>query len=234
MNAILKREFLSYFSSPIGYIVMSAFFAFGGFYFYMTCLVANSANISYTFSNLFIITIFLIPILTMRLFSEEKKQQTEVALLTAPVKLTAVVLGKYLAAIFMFFICISITLVFTVVISFFTKPDLASALGNFLGLFLLSASLISIGLFLSSITENQIIAAISSIGAGLFIMLFDTLSNVIPVKFVSTLFQKISFMSRYNNFTLGMLNLSDIVFFLSVCALFIFLTVRVFEKKRWA
>ena len=77
MNAILKREFLSYFSSPIGYIVMAAFFAFGGFYFYMTCLVANSANISYTFSNLFIITIFLIPILTMRLFSEEKKQQTE-------------------------------------------------------------------------------------------------------------------------------------------------------------
>lgn len=234
MNTILKREFLSYFSSPIGYIVMAAFFAFGGFYFYITCLVANSANISYTFSNLFIITIFLIPILTMRLFSEEKKQQTEVALLTAPVKLTAVVLGKYLAATFMFFICISITLIFTVVISFFTKPDLASAFGNFFGLFLLSASLISIGLFLSSITENQIIAAISSIGAGLFIMLFDTLSNVIPVKFVSTLFQKISFMSRYNNFTLGMLNLSDIVFFLSVCALFIFLTVRVFEKKRWA
>lgn len=234
MNAIIKKEFNSYFTSPIGYIVISAFFAFAGFYFYITCLIANSANLSYTFSNLFIITIFLIPILTMRIFSEEKKQKTDVALFTSPVKLSFVVLGKFIAALSIFLICISINLIFAVVISFFAKLNIASIFGNFLGLFLLSSALISIGIFLSSLTENQIIAAVSSISVGIFIMLLDTLANIIQSKFISNIFSKLSFMSKYNNFTLGMINLSDIVFFLSICAIFLFLTVRVFEKKRWA
>ncbi|MBR1779153.1 MAG: ABC transporter permease subunit [Clostridia bacterium] len=233
MKAIIKREFNSYFTSPIGYIVLAAFFAFAGFYFYVTCLIANSSNLSYTFSNIFIITIFLIPILTMRVFSEEKKQKTDVVLFTSPVKLYSVVLGKFVASLSIFSICISINLLFAVIIAFFTQVNVASVLGNFLGLFLLSATLISIGIFLSSLTENQIISAISCIGVGLFILLFDTLSHIIQIKFISNIFSDLSFMSRYDNFTLGIINFSDVVFFLSVCAIFLFLTVRVFEKKRW-
>lgn len=234
MTAIIKREISAYFSSAIGYIVLAAFYVFGGFYFYMSVLMSNTTDLSYTFSSLFVIMIFVIPILTMRLFSEEKKQKTDQILLTAPVSLTSIVLGKYFAALIMYLFCILITLVYAVIISFFNTPDWITVLGNFLGIFLLGAALIAIGMFLSSITENQIVAAIGGIVVGVLMLFMDSIAQAISVDFISNILKKISFMSYYNNFTLGVLNLKDIVFFLSVCVLFIFFTIRVFEKKRWS
>ena len=133
MIAIIKREILAYFSSAIGYIVLAAFYVFGGFYFYMSVLASNTTDLSYTFSSLFVILVFIIPILTMRLFSEEKKQKTDQALLTAPVTLTEITLGKYFAALIMYMFCILITIVYAVIISFFNTPDWTSVFGNFLG-----------------------------------------------------------------------------------------------------
>lgn len=234
MLAIIKREISSYFNSAIGYVVITAYLIFGGFYFYITCLAQNSSNLSYMFSNLFIITLFIVPILTMRLLSEEKKQKTDQLLLTSPVSLVSIILGKYLAALFIFMICISVTIVYTITISFFTRPNYPLIFGNLLGIFLLSSTTISIGMFLSSVTENQIVAAISGFATCIFILLLDTISNYIPLEFLSKLFSDLSFMSHYNNFTLGIIKLSDFVFFLSVCIIFNFLTIRVFEKKRWA
>ena len=234
MAAIIRRELSAYFSSAIGYIVLAAFYVFGRFYFYMSALMANTTDLSYTFSSLFIILIFIIPLLTMRLFSEEKKQKTDQALLTAPVSLTAIALGKYVAALLMYIFCIAITLVYAVIIAFFNAPSWETVLGNFLGLFLLGAALIAIGMFLSSITENQIVAAISGIVAGVFILMMDAIAQAVSVEFLSNALKKISFMSHYNNFTLGIIGLKDVVFFVSVCFLFVFLTVRVFEKKRWS
>ena len=132
MAAIIKREISAYFLSAIGYIVLAAFYIFGGFYFYMSVLMSNTTDLSYTFSSLFVIMIFVIPILTMRLFSEEKKQKTDQVLLTAPVSLTSIVLGKYFAALIMYLFCILITLVYAVIISFFNTPDWITVLGNFL------------------------------------------------------------------------------------------------------
>lgn len=234
MLAIIKREISSYFNSAIGYVVITAYLIFGGFYFYITCLAQNSSNLSYMFSNLFIITLFIVPILTMRLLSEEKKQKTDQLLLTSPVSLVSIILGKYLAALFIFMVCISVTIVYTITISFFTRPNYPLIFGNLLGIFLLSSATISIGMFLSSVTENQIVAAISGFATCIFILLLDTISNYIPLEFLSKLFSDLSFMSHYNNFTLGIIKLSDFVFFLSVCIIFNFLTIRVFEKKRWA
>ena len=196
--------------------------------------MSNTTDLSYTFSSLFVIMIFVIPILTMRLFSEEKKQKTDQALLTAPVSLTAIALGKYIAALIMYLFCILITLVYAVIISFFNAPDWTTVLGNFLGIFLLGAALIAIGMFLSSITENQIVAAIGGIVVGVLMLFMDSIAQAISVEFVSDILKKISFMSYYNNFTLGVVSLKDIVFFVSVCVLFVFFTIRVFEKKRWS
>lgn len=234
MIAIIKREILAYFSSAIGYIVLAAFYVFGGFYFYMSALMSNTTDLSYTFSSLFIILIFIIPILTMRLFSEEKKQKTDQALLTAPLSLTAITLGKYFAALIMYLLCIIVTLVYAIIISFFSAPDWTNIFGNFLGIFLLGAALIAIGMFLSSITENQIVAAIGGIVVGVLMLFLDSIAHSISVEFISNILKKMSFMSYYNNFTLGILNLKDVVFFVSVCALFIFFTIRVFEKRRWS
>lgn len=234
MIAIIKRELSAYFLSAIGYIVLAAFYVFGGIYFYLSVLMSNSTDLSYTFNILFMIVIFVVPILTMRLFSEEKKQKADQALLTAPVSLTSIVLGKYFAALIMYLFCILITLVYAVIISFFNAPSWTTVIGNFLGVFLLGAALIAIGMFLSSITENQIVAAIGGIIVGVLMLFMDSIAQAISVDFISDILNKISFTSYYNNFTLGVLSLKDTIFFVSVCALFIFFTIRVFEKKRWS
>ena len=134
----------------------------------------------------------------------------------------------------MYLFCILITLVYAVIISFFNSPNWTTVLGNFLGIFLLGAALIAIGMLLSSITENQIVAAIGGIVVGVLMLFMDSIAQAISVEFISNILKKISFMSYYNNFTLGVVSLKDIVFFLSVCVLFIFFTIRVFEKKRWS
>lgn len=234
MFAILKKELVSYFTSAIGYVVLAVFFVYSGFCFYATCLMSNSADLSYTFSNLFTVMVFLVPILTMRLMSEEKKQKTDQLLFTAPVSLTSVILGKYLSALCMILICEFAVVIYTIIISFFTIPNYASICGNFVGLFLISSALVSIGLFLSSVTENQIVAAVSSFGVGVFFLLLDTIAKSIKFQVISKLLLNISFVQRYSNFTSGLLPLADVVFFVSVIFTFLFLTVRFFEKRKWS
>ena len=232
MISIIKKELFSYFTSAIGYVILTVFFIYSGFCFYATCLMANSADLSYTFSNLFTAMVFLVPIITMRLMSEEKKQKTDQLLFTAPISLPSVILGKFLSATCMVLICESVTLIYTFIISFFTKPNFGIIVGNFLGLFLMSSAFVSIGLFLSSITENQIIAATSSFGVGIFFLLLDTIAKSIPISSVNKLLSNISFMQKYSNFTSGILEISDVVFFISVIFVFLFFTVRFFEKRR--
>lgn len=157
MSAVMKRELNSYFSSAIGYIFIAVFYVFAGFYFFATCLLSGYSTLSYVFSNMFAIAVFLVPVLTMRLWSEEKKQKTDQALFTAPVKLLPIVLGKYFAALIIYAISLAIFLVFGLVISCFVTPEWSVIIGNLIGLFLLGAALIAIGMFLSSLTENQVI-----------------------------------------------------------------------------
>ena len=232
MLAILKREIVSYFTSAIGYVVLSIFLAFSGFYFYATCLMSNSADISYTFSNLFTVLIFLVPIITMRLMSEERKQKTDQLLFTSPVSIIKIVLAKFFSALVMVLICESITLFYTLIISFFTLPNFGILFGNFFGMLLMAGALLSIGLFLSSTTENQIVAAVSTFAVGVFILLLDTIAKSIPVEFITNFLLNLSFMKRYNNFTSGIFSLPDVTFFISVIFVFIFLTVRLFQKKK--
>ncbi|MDR1254148.1 MAG: ABC transporter permease subunit [Oscillospiraceae bacterium] len=234
MNAIFKREMGSYFFSPIGYAVLALFYLASGYFFTASSLTADSSSLTGTFNALFTIVAFVIPIITMRLFSEDKKQKTDQALLTAPVRLSSIVLGKYLAALTLFFFCISITLVYALIISAFTSPDWAAVSGNFIGIFLLGSALIAIGMFLSALTESQMVAAISNVAIGIFTIVMDSIISKISVKFLADILKNLSFTGHYQSFPLGMIKLEDIIFFLSVCGVFIFLTTRVFEKKRWS
>lgn len=234
MFAIFRRELRNYFSSPIAYIYIAVYYALASFYFFGTTLVANSTNLSYVFSALFTISIFMIPILTMRLLSEDKKYKTDQALITAPVSLLGMVMGKYLAALLIYLIGIGITFVFAVIVAFFTPPDWAVFFGNFLGTFLLGAALVAIGTFISSLTENQVIAAVGGFLVGFMLMLMDSLSSIVQSTLLREVIDGISFTARYQSFTVGVLDFADVLFFLSVCVAFIFFTVRVFEKRRWA
>lgn len=247
MSAILKRELSAYFGSATAYVVMAIFFFFSGLFFNYYCISANSSSLSYVFGNMFYIVLFLIPILTMKTFAEEKKQKTDQALLTAPTSLTEIVLGKYLGAFLLYFICCCIFLVYAVVIAFFVTPEWSVILCTFFGMLLLGAALIAINMFISVLTESMVIAAVIGMGVGLVISMMNYLKSlisdgtIITIKeikitgaMIKSLIDKINFLNYYENFTYGILSIVDVVFFLSVTALFLFFTVRALDRRRWS
>lgn len=232
MTAIYKREMRSYLTSPVGYVFLAVFYAISGYYFFATSLVGNTTDMSYVFSNLFSIVIFLVPMLTMRLFSEERRQKTEQALFTAPVRFTGIVMGKFLACLTMYLMGMEITLVYFLVLCAFRIPDAAVFFGNFLGLGLLGAALCAIGIFISSLTESQVIAAVGSLAIGLLLLFSNSFTPVVSNQLVSKLILNCSFYEHYLDFTRGLLNLADLTFFVSITGLFLFLTVRHLERRR--
>lgn len=234
MTALIKKELSTYFHSLIGYIYLTIFLGFAGLYFFSTVLASNTNSLNYVYSSLLLIVIFLMPILTMRLFSEEKRLKTDQALLTAPISSFSIVMGKYVAALILYIISISITLIFGIVISFFTMPEWAVIIGNFVGLFLVGAAFISIGMFISSITENQVISAIVSIATAVLIIMLDSIASLVKIDFLSKIIKFISFTSHHSAFTMGIFSIEDLIFFLSVCTLFVFFTIRTLEKRRWS
>ena len=234
MGAILKRELGAFFSSATAYVVMAVFFFFSGLFFNAYVFASNSTSMTYVFSNMFYIIMFIIPIITMKSFAEEKKQKSDQALLTSPCSLTEIVLGKFLGAFIMFALCCAIFLVYAVVISFFAAPQWSVILCTLLGTLLLGGSLIAINVFISAMTESQVVAAVLGMGVGLLISMMSYFVSLIDVDWIKTVLEKISFLNYYQNFTYGILSFTDVIFFLSVTALFLFFTVRALEKRRWS
>ena len=233
MWAIFKRELKTYFNSSIGYIYLAVMFGLGGYQFY-ALFSGSSSELTYVFSFICNIAMYTIPLLTMRLMSEDKKLKTDQLLLTAPVSIGGIIFGKFFAALTLYFIAMLQFVVYILVLSGFTAPDWNVFFGNFLGLFLLGAALIAIGLFISAMTENQMIAAIGCLALTIILSLFDSIASLMPNAFLASVFTNLSFTSRYNDFVSGLLDVSHIIFFLSICAVFIFLSIRVLEKKRWS
>ncbi len=234
MVAIYKREMSGYFSSAIAYVVLAVYYFFSGLFFYTYCFYRDSASLSYVFANMFYIVMFIIPVLTMKTFSEEKRQKSDQALLTSPVSLTEIVLGKFLGALTIYAMCCAIFLVYGVVISFFAQPQWSVVLCTLLGLLLLGAGMIAINIFISSLTESMVVAAVIGMAAGLVIDTMGYFVSLIPVDWIQFALGKINFLSYYTNFTYGILSVVDVIFFLSVVGLFLFFTVRVLERRRWS
>ena len=236
MKAILKRELKSYFSSPIGYVCVAVLLALFGFFLYAYVLTSGvSSSISGVFSTMFLFSMMIIPILTMRSMSEDKRNKTDQALLTAPVSVNSIVLGKFLAAFCVFAIAMIGSLIPITIISFFTSNfGWAVVFGNLLGTLFFGAAMIAIGVFISGLTESQIIAAIFTFLISIFLMVIDQIAGIAGSAVVTTVVGWISFNARYQPFTLGMFDISSVVFFLSVAAIFIFLAARKLESKRWS
>ncbi len=236
MTAVFKREFRSFFATPIGYIVMAILFFFSGYFFYSYNLRGGSSSLTSVYTNLFsIVVLVVLPILTMRSFSEEKRQRTDQALFTSPVSLLGIVAGKFLAAMLLFAISLGITFVYAVVIATQVTPDWMVIFGNYFGMLLLGGLVIAAGLFFSSLTESQFIAALLTFTFSFVMMMVD--SAAAYVSSTPWLSEAISFLSvytRYTGFTQGLINYDNIFFFLSVQALFLFLTMRVLDTKRWS
>lgn len=234
MKVIFKREFQSYFKSVTGYVFVSVFMAFASYYFLFTNIAGVTSDMRSVFYNLLTILTFLVPILTMRCLSEERKTKSDQILLTSPVSVSEIVLGKYFAATCVFLIAVVCTLVFPIFLSFFGNPEKGVLLTSYLGFTLLGCVFIAIGLLLSSLTENQVIAALSTFGVLLFIQVFDAIKTALNSSFWTAVIEWISLKNRYETFYLGVLDFSHILFYLSVTAAALFLTCQVIEKRRWS
>ena len=234
MGAIYRREIGAFFSSSIAYIFLAVFYIFAGLFFTLDNIAVGSTDLSGVFSTLFFISIFLIPILTMRLFSEEKKQRTEQGLLTAPVSLNGIVLGKYFAALTIFVIAVSIIFIYGFILSLYGTVAWLTLFANYLAIILVGSAFIAVGLFISSLTENQLVAAIGGIVCLAMLFLIDLVASFVKIDWLQSLLYDLSFYTRYYEFTCGIFNLSSVLFYISTAVLVNFFTVRVFEKRRWS
>lgn len=234
MSAIFRRELRTFFTNPIGYVVLAALFGISGFFFFSYNMVGGVADLSNLYSSLFSVVLLSLPFLTMRLFSEEKRQKTDQALFTAPASLTGIVLGKFFATLVLFAIGLSITLVFALIIALQTSPNWMSVAGNYIGLLLLGGLIIAIGIFISSLTESQIVAAVGTLAVSLLLMCIDLLGAMFTnVSWMSSVTSFLSVTGRFGDFTAGLIYYDNVFFFLTAQALFLFLTVRVLDSKRW-
>ncbi len=236
MLAIYKREMLSYFTSPIGYVFIAVFLAVNSLLFSLfTLLAGEGSSVGSYFSFIMFIFIILVPMLTMKMFSEERKTRTEQLLLTSPISLMGMVFGKFLAAFSMF----AGTYIFGNLINFsllykYGTPNTATLISNSVGILLIGAAFIAIGLFVSALTENQIVAAIGTMGILLFMLLVNFFNSFIESYAIRSILSWISVFSRFSNFTYGILDTAALIYYFSICFIFIFLTVRIYEKRRWS
>lgn len=223
MLAILKKEFKSYLLSPIGYIFIGLFLLMFSIFFIVTIFSYSVINFEYLFYNGATILTFITPILTMRMFSEERKNGTEQLILTSPRSITSVVLGKFFAAAGIMLITEIFTMIYFAILSYFGKPSLVVALSTLGGFFLLSLAYISFGMFASSLTENQIIASVLTIGV--FIAMWF-LPNIMPV------LEPFSLINMFDKFPEGIISISEIITFVTFTILFILLTIIVLQRRK--
>ena len=223
MLAVFKKELKSYLLSPIGYVFIGLFLIMFSTFFFTTIFKSQVINFEYLFYNGATILTFITPILTMRMFSEERKNGTEQLGLTSPRSITSVVLGKFLAAAVVILITEAFTLMYYFILKYFGNPSLKVALSTLFGFFLLSIAYISFGMFASSLTENQIIASVLTIGT--FIVMWF-LPNF------STNLEMFSLIQIFDKFPQGIISISEIVTFVSFSVLFILLTIVVLQRRK--
>lgn len=234
MLSIFKREVKAYFLTPSGYVFIAVFILLTGFFFITYNVAYGTTDFSGTIGNMQIILLFAVPILTMRLLAEERKSGTEQLLLTSPVSLTGIVVGKYLAALFIFFVSVVLSFVYPAILAMFGSIDPVKTAGGYAGLFLLGASFIAFGLFTSSLVEHQGASAALSFGGLLVLWLIEWLSPLVSSRAAIEVINMVSLLRRSEDLLLGVVEAGPLVYYLSFILLFIFLTVRIIEKRRWS
>ena len=287
MKAIYIREIKVYFNSMIEYVFIAFFVLITAIYFSIQNILVLSPDFQNILSNVIMMFLILGPMLTMRLLSEEKNKKTDQLLLTAPVSIPSIVLGKYFAAVTVFLISLLITGIFPVILAFFGTVAVAQIIGTYIGFFLLGSAFIAVGLWVSSITDNQIVSAVATFAAIFLLLMVQTIvkaasgSQGFSLMFAGIIALIIAFyfyyntknseisitlfiiemavllilyfvkrsiftglagkfammfavLTRFQNFAMGLLDVSSIVYFISFIAVFLYFTIRVIEKRRWS
>ena len=233
MLAIYKRELHAYLTSAIGYAFIALFFAVSGAVFVYTTLYAGTAHPGNYFSYMLVFFVILLPILTMKSFSEERKLRTEQLLMTAPVSIVSMVTAKFLAAMTIFVSCMALCSCSFLLLARYATVRAAMVFGNLIAILLVGGAFIAIGLFVSALTENQLAAAIGTVGIILLFFAVSALNSFIPVYWIRFVLSGVSIFSRFGNFTQGAFDFSALLYYLSVMFVFLLLTGRVYDRRRY-
>ena len=224
----------SYFTSVIGYVFLVLFLAVAGAVFCYTTLFSMSADMTGFFTFMLIFSAVVLPLLTMKSFSEERKIKTEQLLLTAPVSLTGMVLGKFLAAMTVFAGVAIFTSLYALVLIPYASLKVALLFGNLISILLVGMTFITIGLFVSAMTENQLAAAVGTIAIILAFLGISLLNALLPSAYwLRYVFNCLSLFSRYQNFVNGIFDISALLYYISVSGIFLYLTVRIYDRRRY-
>lgn len=287
MAAIIKKELRTYFTTLTGYAFLGFFVLITGYFFVSQNIAGASMDYSETLIGTMIMFLILVPVLTMRLFAEEARQKTDQLLYTSPLRVTDIVVGKFIAASLLFLIGLAITMIFPFILSRYGELNVKGTVGVVTGYFLMGCCLISVGLFISVLTDNQIVAAAGTFAALFLLLMMDNIAAnapitrlssavfvavlilavlivlysgtksiagtlasgvlcylllfaaymLFPALFDSTITRLLGWLSvlnRFQNFYLGVFGLSDVVYYVTFAAAFLYLTVSVIEKRRWS
>ena len=238
MLAIWKREVQNYFLTSIGYVFMGIFLLVGGFMFFLSNIYSQSASLAGMLSNLNYLFMLIVPILTMKLLSEEKRNKSDQLLLTSPRSIWDIIMGKFLAACTVIVISTAVTLLYVVILAVYsdkTYPALIAT--NYLGFLLLGFCYVAIGVLMSALTENQVSAAVLTIGVNLLLQILESVGSSISIPglpFLNTVISWFSLYTRYNDFSGGILSIANVIYYISFCGVMLFLAVRVIDKRRWS
>ena len=246
---IAWKDYKTYFTSPIGYVIIASFLVVIGYMFFSNLAYFLQAQMRFQmgggkgtsitegiirplYGNLNVFFLFFAPFITMRLLAEERKLQTLQLLITSPITRAQIVIGKYLSAILLVATMLACTLVYPVILVIFGNPDVGPILTSYLGTFFMFSCYIALGLFFSAMTEHQMVACALTFGAGLFFWLINWAAQAAgPVW--SDLLDYLSMIQHYNNFSQGVIDSTDVVFYSSFIGIFLFLTHRVLDSYRW-
>ncbi|MBQ8392286.1 MAG: ABC transporter permease [Clostridia bacterium] len=242
MLAIFKREMRSYFTTATGYIFLAVSLALLGAMFGATTFLQATSEAGTYFLFMLAILVIILPILTMKTFSEERRTKTDQLLLTAPVPVTKMVLGKYLAAFTMFMIVVLLSMLNYIPLSAYavedaygstSSPNFVMILGSTFAIILVGMCFIAIGMFISSLTENQFAAIVITLGVLAALLCISIFNSFISSSAVRAILDWFSVYSRFYNFTYGLFDFGALIYYLSVAGVFVFLTIRVFIARRF-
>ena len=238
MKAIYKREVASYFKSMTGYVFLFFVFLIVGIYFYAYNLLNGYPSMNVTFNSITFVFLLAVPVLTMRVLAEERRQKTDQLLITAPVSVARIVLGKFFALLTVYLIPIGVICIYPLIMRIFGKISFAQNYTAILGFFLLGAANIAVGLFISSLTENTIIAAVLTFVEMFLSYIMSGLESFLPSSMsdgiVYHVLEAFNVDGHFQSFVDGTFEVTAVVYFISVMFVFVFLTMQSIKKRRWS
>lgn len=229
---IARKELNTFFGSPVAYLVTAFFLLVMGYFFYLITVLTRQAAMRDVFGNMSVILLFVMPFLTMRLLAEEQRMGTIELLLTSPVRDWEVVLGKFLGALVFFLFMMALTLLYPLLLWRLGTPDWGPIASGYLGVLLYGAAALAIGVFASSVSQNQIVAGFLGFAILIIMFLLDAAGRVAS-GWLSDLLQNLSLQAHFDEFVRGIIDTSDVVYYLALVAFFLFLATRIVEARRW-